>query len=178
MNSLQGMESIRLVKVGPSLRERLERRVAAEHHRAVIARLRGFREHLERDMEPEPWTLLEAPMVLLMSDLCAALGLNEAERTEVLGQAGETALADVLEERPLPIARPPALLNERQAKALDHVQGHGAINLGAFRQICPNWSPETLRCDLADLVSRGLLVKNGHKKGTYYTPVLRQGGRK
>ncbi len=43
----------------------------------LIARLRRFREHLERDMDPEPWTALEAPMVLLMSDLCDGLGLAE-----------------------------------------------------------------------------------------------------
>jgi hypothetical protein len=29
-------------------------------------------------------------------------------------------------------------------------------------------SDETLRLDLADLVARGLLTKNGHNKGTCY----------
>jgi ATP-dependent DNA helicase RecG len=37
-----------------------------------------------------------------------------------------------------------------------------------YRQLCPDVSPETLRLDLADLVDRGVLLKIGSKKGTYY----------
>ena len=40
--------------------------------------------------------------------------------------------------------------------------------MGIYRQICPYWSDETLRLDLASLVSRGLLAKNGAKRGTHY----------
>lgn len=162
MDRLQGFDKIRLVRTGPSLRERLE-------YRATVSRLRRFREQLEREMAPEPWTVLEAPMVLLLSDVCDALGLDEAERAAILGRDGEQALADILEERPV-IHRLPALLNERQIKALAYARKHGMINLGTYRQLCPDWSAETLRRDLADLVAQGLLAKNGRKKGTYYTP--------
>jgi hypothetical protein len=161
---------MQVVKAGPSLRERLERWIAAAHHNAVVGRLRRFREELEREMEPEPWTGLEAPMVLLLSDVCGALALSEDERASVLGQQGERGLAEILETRVTP--RYPGLPRERQAEALAHVQEHGKINISAYRQICPGLSDETLRLDLADLVRRGLLVKNGAKKGTYYTAAV------
>lgn len=80
MSLFEGFETMRLVKIGPSLRERLERRIAAVHRNTVVARLRRFRQQLERDMEPEPWTTLEAPMVLLLSDVCDTLALDEEER--------------------------------------------------------------------------------------------------
>ena len=37
-----------------------------------------------------------------------------------------------------------------------------------FHELCPDVTPETLRLDLADLVDKGLVVKIGDKKGTYY----------
>jgi ATP-dependent DNA helicase RecG len=69
--------------------------------------------------------------------------------------------------------RPPAprwehTMNERQAKALAYIRDHGRITNREYRQLCPGVSPETLRLDLADLVDRGLLLKIGAKKGTYY----------
>jgi hypothetical protein len=168
MSAVKRLDTMRLVKTGPSLRERLERWIAGQHHKAVITRLRRFREQLERDMQPEPWTALEAPMVLLLSDVCDALSLNEDERATVLGQKGERALVDVLETRITP--HPQTLINERQAKALAHVRQQGKITVSAYRQLCPGLSGETLRRDLADLVRRGLLTRNGAKRGTYYTP--------
>jgi hypothetical protein len=169
MSLLQGFETMRLVKVGPSLRERLERRVVAVHHNAVVVRLRRFRERLERDMAPEPWTALEAPMVLLLSDICDALGLTEEEQTTVLGQEGVRTLADeLLEAHP---KRQAKMLNDRQVKALNCVQKHGKISLSMYRAICPFWSDETLRLDLVDLAAQGLLTKNGAKRGTYYVLV-------
>ena len=169
MSLLQGFETMRLVKVGPSLRERLERWVAEQHHRAVIERLRSLREGVEREMKPESWTALEAPMVLLLADVCDALGLTEGEQTIVLGQEGAQALTENLETRihPVPSPRPP--MRERQGKALAFAREHGMIDLGNYRALCPYWSDETLRLDLANLVRRGLLAKNGANKGTYYT---------
>ena len=69
--------------------------------------------------------------------------------------------------------RPPApswtrTMNERQAKALTYVQEHGRITNREYRRFCPDVSAETLRLDLADLVERGVLLKIGDKKGTYY----------
>jgi ATP-dependent DNA helicase RecG len=34
--------------------------------------------------------------------------------------------------------------------------------------LCPGVSAETLRLDLVDLVDRGVLMRIGAKKGTYY----------
>jgi ATP-dependent DNA helicase RecG len=59
-------------------------------------------------------------------------------------------------------------MNERQMKALQWLQEHGRITNRDYRQICPNVSAETLRLDLADLVDKGVLLKIGVKKGTYY----------
>jgi ATP-dependent DNA helicase RecG len=59
-------------------------------------------------------------------------------------------------------------MNDRQAKALTYVQEHGRITNREYRTICPDLSPETLRLDLVDLVDRGILLKVGAKKGTYY----------
>jgi len=149
--------------------------VAAVHHKAVVARLKHFREGLGRDMKPEPWTALEAPMVLLLSDVCDALGLNERERAGVLGCEGVLALADVLEAPIRPVLKPRLPMNERQAKALAYAREHDTITMHVYRQICPHWSNETLRLDLANLVRRGLLVKNGAKRGTHY--VLPEAGK-
>ena len=167
MSLVEGFGTLRLVKTGPSLWERLERRVAEGHHKAVTARLRRFRCQLERDAAPDPWTELEAPMVLVVSDLCAALGLNERERERVMGRKGKRALTDILESRPA--LRPPEAVNERQNEALRYVHRCGKINLSMYRAICPLWSDETLRLDLAGLVSRGMLTRNGRNKGTRYT---------
>jgi ATP-dependent DNA helicase RecG len=59
-------------------------------------------------------------------------------------------------------------MNERQLKALSFIQEHKRITNRDYRNLCPNVSTETLRLDLADLVDRGLLLKIGAKKGTYY----------
>ncbi len=59
-------------------------------------------------------------------------------------------------------------MNERQAKALGYVQERGRITNREYRNICPDVSAETLRLDLVDLVERGILLKIGAKKGTYY----------
>jgi len=59
-------------------------------------------------------------------------------------------------------------MNERQAKALDYVQKHGRITNGEYQELCPDVSSETLRLDLVDLVEKGVLLKVGAKRGTYY----------
>ena len=167
MSLFETINTMKLVRAGPSVGERLERWVAARHHAAIVTRLRRFRERLEHDMAPEPWTALEAPMPLIVADLCDALRLTEEERAEVLGHTGALALAEILETRPIP--RSHALLNVRQARALAHVREHGRITNREYQALCPDVSTETLRLDLADLVARGLLTKNGRKKGTTYT---------
>jgi ATP-dependent DNA helicase RecG len=59
-------------------------------------------------------------------------------------------------------------MNERQLRALKYVQEHGRIANRDYRTICPDVSAETLRLDLVDLVDRGVLLKIGAKRGTYY----------
>ncbi len=59
-------------------------------------------------------------------------------------------------------------MNERQAKALTYVQEVGRITNREYRDQCPDVTAETLRLDLVDLVDRGILLKIGAKKGTYY----------
>jgi len=120
-------------------------------------------------MKPEPWVMVEAPVPLLLADVCNALGLSEAERATVLGVEGVLALADMLEDRICPVPCPWLPMSERQAKALAYVREHGMLDMSTYRQICPYWSDETLRLDLASLVRQGLLTKNGRKKGTRYT---------
>jgi ATP-dependent DNA helicase RecG len=59
-------------------------------------------------------------------------------------------------------------MNERQARALTYVRESGSITNREYRQLCPDVTPETLRLDLNDLVDRGILLRIGAKKGTYY----------
>ena len=168
MSLLQGFDKIQLVKVGPSLRERLERMATANYRLLTIARMRRYRRTVEQDMEPESWTALESPAVLTLAEICGALGLSERERARVLGTEGERMLAKLIESRPVGrlFLEP---INERQLEALRYVERHGRIECRTYRALCPIWSDETLRLDLADLVKRGILTKNGATKGTYYT---------
>jgi ATP-dependent DNA helicase RecG len=76
------------------------------------------------------------------------------------------ALFNIRERAPMPTWT--RTMNERQAKALAYVQEQGRITNREYRQICPDVSAETLRLDLVDLVERGILLKIGAKKGTYY----------
>lgn len=59
-------------------------------------------------------------------------------------------------------------LNARQLQALRYVEEHKRITNREYRELCPDVSPETIRLDLADLVERGVLLRIGDKKGTYY----------
>lgn len=59
-------------------------------------------------------------------------------------------------------------MNERQIKAMQYVQSHGSISNREYRQLCTHVGAETLRLDLVDLVSKGLLLKIGDKRGTRY----------
>jgi ATP-dependent DNA helicase RecG len=59
-------------------------------------------------------------------------------------------------------------MNERQLRALQYIQAQSRITNREYRELCPHVSAETLRLDLADLVDRGVLLKVGDKRGTYY----------
>lgn len=60
------------------------------------------------------------------------------------------------------------MLNERQARALRYLQEHGRITNRDYQNLCPDVTPETLRLDLSDLVDKGVLLRIGEKRGTYY----------
>jgi len=75
-------------------------------------------------------------------------------------------LRNVREREPLPSWT--RTMNERQARALAYVQENGRITNREYRTLCPDVTAETLRLDLVDLVERGILLKIGAKKGTYY----------
>ncbi|MEJ5199081.1 MAG: ATP-binding protein, partial [Anaerolineae bacterium] len=59
-------------------------------------------------------------------------------------------------------------MNERQIRAIQYLQETGRITNREYHELCPDVSAETLRLDLNDLVEKGLLMKIGDKKGTYY----------
>jgi len=63
-------------------------------------------------------------------------------------------------------------MNERQLAALSYIEEQGRITNREYKALCPDVSAETLRLDLVDLTDRGLLLKIGAKKGTYY--ILKQ----
>jgi ATP-dependent DNA helicase RecG len=58
--------------------------------------------------------------------------------------------------------------NHRQSLALEYIKKNGSITNREYRNICEGVSAETLRLDLVDMVERGLILKVGSKKGTYY----------
>jgi ATP-dependent DNA helicase RecG len=59
-------------------------------------------------------------------------------------------------------------LNQRQQLALSQLATQRRITSHEYQALCPEVHAETLRRDLADLVSRGIIIKVGDKKSTYY----------
>ena len=109
------------------------------------------------------------------------LGLGIDRMIEEMQQAGHQS--PTFDARPYSFAvtlfntrqKPPALpdwirsTNQRQMRALQYIRERGAITNREYRLLCAGVSAETLRLDLADLVDKGILLKVGSKKGTYYT---------
>ncbi|MBN1565367.1 MAG: putative DNA binding domain-containing protein [Anaerolineae bacterium] len=61
-------------------------------------------------------------------------------------------------------------INRRQEFALDFLvnRRNARITNKDLQELCPDVHSETLRRDLSDLVSRGILIKMGEKRGSYY----------
>ncbi|MBS1251607.1 MAG: hypothetical protein MAG451_00640 [Anaerolineales bacterium] len=59
-------------------------------------------------------------------------------------------------------------LNPRQEEALEYLAEHGRITNREYQDLAPDVTSETIRRDLVDLVERGLLLKIGRKRATYY----------
>jgi ATP-dependent DNA helicase RecG len=83
--------------------------------------------------------------------------------------AAFTVVFENVQERPpvQPVSED-LTMNERQTKALAFVQKNERIRSRDYQELCPDVSAETLRLDLVDLVERGVLLKIGRKRGTYY----------
>ncbi len=107
------------------------------------------------------------------------LGLGIDRMIEEMTQAGHAppafkaqphafavTLSNIKERRATPIWE--KTMNERQARALTYLRERGQITSREYQQLCPAVSAETLRLDLVDLVDRGVLMRIGAKKGTYY----------
>ncbi|MBI5960133.1 MAG: hypothetical protein HY866_15440 [Chloroflexi bacterium] len=62
------------------------------------------------------------------------------------------------------------MINRRQEYALDFLvnRSNARITNKDLQELCPDVHSETLRRDLVDLVSRGILIKMGEKRGSYY----------
>jgi ATP-dependent DNA helicase RecG len=61
-------------------------------------------------------------------------------------------------------------INPRQEAALVylHSEGISRITNSDLQELCPDVHPETIRRDLADLVTKNILNKLGQKRGSYY----------
>ena len=107
------------------------------------------------------------------------LGLGIDRMIEEMTQAGHAppqfkaqphsftvTLSNIKERRAMPVWE--KTMNERQARALTYLRDRGQITNREYQQLCPDVSAETLRLDLVDLVDRGVLMRIGAKKGTYY----------
>lgn len=107
------------------------------------------------------------------------LGLGIDRMIEEMMQAGHpppkfkalpysftVTLFNVHERRAVPVWQ--HSMNERQAKAVQYVREQHSITNREYQQLCPDVTAETLRLDLADLVDKGILLRIGAKKGTYY----------
>lgn len=97
-------------------------------------------------------------------------GLRPPRFEEVAGTFRVTLFGEPPQDTPLPdLSAYRALgLNPRQEQAIVYLAAHRRITNSAYQELCPEVHSETLRRDLADLVSRGVLIKIGDKKATYY----------
>ena len=59
-------------------------------------------------------------------------------------------------------------LNPRQERAVGYLIDKARITNSDYQELCPEVSAETLRRDLVDLVKKGVLIKVGDKRATYY----------
>lgn len=59
-------------------------------------------------------------------------------------------------------------MNERQLRAIQHMRERGRLTSRDYQEMCPDVSAETLRLDMVDLTERGVVMKVGQKRGTYY----------
>ena len=88
---------------------------------------------------------------------------NELEQEPVVQPVGElTSIAYNGEYHGMAV-------NSRQEAALLYLNsGNSRITNSDLQSLCPDVHPETIRRDLADLVTKSILKKLGEKRGSYY----------
>ncbi|MDW8350753.1 MAG: ATP-binding protein [Anaerolineae bacterium] len=77
-----------------------------------------------------------------------------------------TLYAKSAEPETLPV--PQTAQQQRWQKMLDYLKANGRITNRDYQALCPDVNPETLRRDFVDMVERGLILRVGDKRGTYY----------
>jgi ATP-dependent DNA helicase RecG len=78
-------------------------------------------------------------------------------------------LENVRERDPLPgVPGWESSMNERQLRAIQYLKENGRITSRDYQELCPDVTAETLRLDMVDLSDRGVVMKVGLKRGTYY----------
>lgn len=96
-------------------------------------------------------------------------GLRPPRFEEVAGSFRVTLFAGESMAEPLrPNDQAYPDLNLRQQIVLNFLTRRSRITNSQYQELCPGVHAETLRRDLADLVARGLLIKVGDKRATYY----------
>ena len=66
------------------------------------------------------------------------------------------------------VVAPGMALERFDDAALAFVREHDRITNSDYQQLVPDVSAETIRRDLADLVTKNLLIRIGSKRSTYY----------
>lgn len=75
-----------------------------------------------------------------------------------------------LVDAPAPARGAYSPLSSRQERVLHVAHQQGRVTNAVARAVCPLVTPETVRLDLAALVTRGLLERHGQNKGMFYKP--------
>jgi ATP-dependent DNA helicase RecG len=103
-------------------------------------------------------------------ELLRQASLRPPRFEEVAGSFRVTLSGEPAQAAPSPgLARYQNLaINPRQEQALVFIAAHRRISNSDLQDLCPDVHPETLRRDLVDLVNRGVLIKIGDKRATYY----------
>lgn len=114
-------------------------------------------------------------------DLMRQQNLSAPEFEEKAGGFRVILRNQASEAQPEPAQTAPAIqfkgeyqgieINPRQESALAYLHrkdGNNRITNSDLQQLCPDVHPETIRRDLADLVTKNILRKMGQKRGSYY----------
>lgn len=96
--------------------------------------------------------------------------MREAGQPEPVFEESEASFSVTLYAKGEPItdALPLSPQQQRIQKMLAFLQQHGRITNRDYQELCPGVNPETLRRDFAEMVERGVILRVGDKRGTYY----------